>query len=186
MNDSVENKAEGKRPGFNLTNLEMQYILKCLIGVLICYVPYTLFPQHEFYWSIISVLLVLAPDHSDSNRLAMDRMKANIIGSLVGLSSFLFLNHAPALAVLCGAVIINIIICYALGLESTTRSALAALVIVLIQEKEKSDWLTGFERMGCVVTGCLVAILITYIFSRFEKIRNGKKEASIEQKTVRG
>lgn len=157
------------------TNLEFQYILKCLIGVSVCYVPYVLFPQHEFYWSIISVLLVLAPDHSDSNRLAMDRMKANIIGSSAGLFAFLFLSHIPALVVLCIAVIVNILICYMLGLENTTRSALAALVIVLIQEKEQSDWMSGFERMGCVIVGCVVAIIITYIFSRFEKIRNGTK-----------
>ena len=183
MNGSYEKTSEKKGPGFNLMNLEFQYILKCLMGVLICYVPYVLFPQHEFYWSIISVLLVLAPDHRDSNRLAMDRMKANIIGSAVGLSSFLFLVHVPVLVVLCAAVIVNIIICYALGLESTTRSALAALVIVLIQEKEQSSWLTGFERMGCVITGCVVAIIITYVFSRFEKIRNGRKADSTDQFT---
>lgn len=156
------------------TNLEFQYILKCLIGVSVCYVPYVFFPQHEFYWSIISVLLVLAPDHNDSNRLAMDRMKANIIGSIAGLVSYLFIAHFPTLLVLSGAVIVNIIICYMLGLENTTRSALAALVIVLIQEKENSSWLAGFERMGCVIVGCLIAIIITYIFSRFEKMRNGR------------
>lgn len=159
----------------SLFNLELQYILKCLIGVSLCYVPYAYFPQHEFYWSIISVLLVLAPDHSDSNRLAMDRMKANIIGSVVGLSAFLVLDHVPTLAVLCSAVIVNILVCYMLGLESTTRSALAALVIVLIQEKEQSNWITGFERMGCVIVGCVVAIVITYIFSFSAKIINGRK-----------
>ncbi|WP_051283875.1 FUSC family protein [Desulforegula conservatrix] len=160
------------------TNLEFQYILKCLIGVSVCYIPYVLVPQHEFYWSIISVLLVLAPDHSDSNRLAMDRMKANVIGSVVGLLAFLFLEHVPVLVVLCIAVIVNILICYMLGLESATRSALAALVIVLIQEKERSSWASGFERMGCVIVGCLIAIIITYIFSRFEKMRNGRNSVS--------
>lgn len=180
----LKNILENIKNRLAFTNLEIQYILKCLIGVSFCYVPYVLFPQHEFYWSIISVLLVLAPDHSDSNRLAMDRMKANIIGSVIGLFAFLFLVHIPVLFVLCIAVIVNILICYMLGLENTTRSALAALVIVLIQEKENSSWLAGFERMGCVIVGCLIAIIITYIFSRFEKIRNGKSAVpeSIEEK----
>jgi len=178
MNGNKKNILAKIKTRLSFTSLEFQYILKCLIGVSICYVPYVYFPQHEFYWSIISVLLVLAPDHSDSNRLAMDRMKANIIGSIVGLLSFLFLVHIPVLVVLCIAVVVNILTCYMFGLENTTRSALAALVIVLIQEKEHSNWLAGFERMGCVIVGCVLAIIITYAFSRFEKIKNGKKNIS--------
>lgn len=175
MSSYKRNILENIKTRLSFTSLEFQYILKCLLGVSICYVPYVYVPQHEFYWSIISVLLVLAPDHGDSNRLAMDRMKANIIGSSVGLLSFLFLVHVPVLLVLCLAVIVNILICYMFGLENTTRSALAALVIVLIQEKEMSSWTSGFERMGCVIVGCLVAIVITYVFSRFERIRNGRR-----------
>ena len=46
------------------------YIFKCLLGALICYSLYRLFPGHQMSWSIVSVLLVLAPEHGDSIRFA--------------------------------------------------------------------------------------------------------------------
>jgi hypothetical protein len=57
------------------------YIMECIIGLCICYTLYKVFPQHQFYWSMVSVLLVIAPDGKNSNRLAFDRMKANVLGS---------------------------------------------------------------------------------------------------------
>ncbi|HPG57406.1 MAG TPA: hypothetical protein PKW98_06280, partial [Candidatus Wallbacteria bacterium] len=48
------------------------------------------------------------------------------------------------------------------------RSALAALVIVLIQENEKNTWRSALERMGCVVSGCVVGLLVTVVFFKLE------------------
>ena len=39
------------------------YVLKCLLGTLICHRFYVWLPGHQLYWSIVSVLLVLAPEH---------------------------------------------------------------------------------------------------------------------------
>jgi hypothetical protein len=36
------------------------YLLKCLIGVKICYALYVDIPQYPFYWSIVSVALALS------------------------------------------------------------------------------------------------------------------------------
>ena len=67
----------------------IQYILKCLIGSSVCYALYRLFPEHQFQWSIISLLLVIAPEEKDSFKLSLDRMKANIIGAVIGLAAIL-------------------------------------------------------------------------------------------------
>lgn len=110
------------------------------------------------------MVLVIAPDGKDSNKLAFDRMKANVLGSSTGL--LMFLIHQPNLFFICAAVILTIVTGILLKPGIAIRSALAALVIVMIQEQQQnSTWHIAFERMGCVMTGCLTGLLITLIFN---------------------
>jgi uncharacterized membrane protein YgaE (UPF0421/DUF939 family) len=141
------------------------YILKCLVGLTICYVLYKSFPQHQFFWSMVSVLLVFAPDDPHGNQLAYDRMKANSIGSVIGL--LLFLVHSPNLFMIGFGVAITILVGTSLNLGNATRSALASLLVVMIYEQKEGDVKIAFERMLCVIIGCLVALLVTFVFSRF-------------------
>jgi uncharacterized membrane protein YgaE (UPF0421/DUF939 family) len=135
---------------------------------------YRSFPNHQFSWSIVSVLLVIAPESADSIRLAFDRMKANILGASVGMT--VFIVHTPEFISLCAAVVTTILLATFIKLGGASRSALAALAIVLIQENEKNTWRSALERMGCVVTGCIVGLLVTVVFSKIESyIRNKRR-----------
>lgn len=138
------------------------YLAKCLIGTSVCYGLYLLFPGVQFSWSIVSVLLVLAPEFDDSVRLAADRIKANLIGATLGLA--VFLVRPPDLLSLAVAVLGTILVCTFFGLGNATRTALAAVVIVLIQEKERNAWNLGLQRMAAVVIGSLVALALTLLF----------------------
>jgi uncharacterized membrane protein YgaE (UPF0421/DUF939 family) len=152
----------------------LAYILKSVLGALFCYSLYKIFPQHQLNWSIISVLLVLSPDHNDSVKLAFDRIKANLIGAAVGFCAFLI--HHPDAAVLSAAIITTILICYFLKLNNPSRSALAALIIVLIQEEEFNTGIAAGERMLCVLLGCAVGLIITYAFAFGQKKRLKKND----------
>ncbi len=126
---------------------------------------------------MISVVLVIAPDGKDSNRLAFDRIKANILGSSVGLS--LFLIRIPNLFLICLGVILTIAIAIFLKLNSALRPALAALIIVMIHEEgQNSTWHIAVERMVCVIIGCIIGLLITLAFNAFliSKKQNNKDE----------
>jgi uncharacterized membrane protein YgaE (UPF0421/DUF939 family) len=115
---------------------------------------------------MISVVLVIAPNSKDSNQLAFDRIKANILGSSVGL--LLFLIRIPNLFLICIGVMLTIAIGIFLKLNSALRSALSALVIVMIHEEGKSStWHIALERMGCVIIGCIIGLLITLAFNAF-------------------
>jgi len=150
------------------------YIVECIIGLCICYSLYKYFPEHQFYWSLISVVLVIAPDGKDSNRLAFDRMKANILGSSIGL--LLFLIHWPNLFLICIGVILTIVIGTFLKLHTAMRSSLAALVIVMVhEEQQNSTWHIALERVGCVMVGCIIGLLITLTFNFFGSIIKNKK-----------
>lgn len=150
----------------------MIYVLKCLLGLALCYFFYWLFPQYRFYWSIVSVLLVISPDDLDCKKLPIARMKANIAGSLVGL--ILFIIHPPNLLMMSIGVVTTILICYIIQLGTATRSALAALIIVLVQQLNDHSLISAFERMVSVVLGCLVALFITYLFEYAHKWLKGR------------
>lgn len=138
------------------------YITKCILGLFITYSIYVTFPEHQFFWSVISVLLAFSPDDKDAKKVAYDRMKANILGSSVGM--ILFLIHFPNLLIMGLGVILTILIATALNIQSTTRSALAAVIIVLLYEQENASWHMALERMICVIIGCLIALLLTLLF----------------------
>ena len=147
--------------------LFLLYILKCLLGLSICYFFYQRYPHLEVNWSMISLVIVLSPNDDEAHKFAWDRIKANIIGSMVGLT--LFFIHDPNLFTMCLGVIATILICQFLTLGPATRSALAALLIVLVQEKADHSWQAGWQRMIFVLLGCFVAIALTYFFSFLRK-----------------
>ena len=86
-----------------------------------------------------------------------------------------FIVHTPEFISLCVAVVTTILLATFIKLGGASRSALAALAIVLIQENEKNTWRSALERMGCVVTGCIVGLLVTVVFSKIESYIKNKR-----------
>jgi len=154
---------------------DFSYVLKCLLGVTICYFLYSWFPQYPFFWALVSVVLAISPDNT--NRQAYDRMKANLLGCAIGLG--LYFLHLPSLLTLCLGVLLTILIGTALKILTALRSALAALVIVTIREQAQGHWFLPIERVICVVIGCLVALLLSLLFNLFSPKRQVQGPAVI-------
>jgi len=147
------------KPGW--TTSDFIYTIKCVVGVSICYIIYQLVPQYPFYWAIVSVVLAFSGDNS--NEQAYSRIKANVLGCTVGACLYPF--HIPELVTLCLGVVITIIAGYLLHITTTIRTALAALIIVVIQVEQTKYWEVAIQRVVCVVTGCTIALLLTLIFN---------------------
>jgi uncharacterized membrane protein YgaE (UPF0421/DUF939 family) len=141
------------------------YIVECLIGFSAGFALYKYFPQHQFFWSMISVLLVLAPGNLNSRKLAFDRMKANTLGSLTGL--LVFLLPLPEFISIGLGIVIVISAGYLFKLDTAVRSALAALIIVTVHGIGGATWNVAVERMICVITGCIIGLVITIMFDFF-------------------
>lgn len=163
---------------FNFKSPLFVYVLKCVAGICVGYWLYVTFPQHQFFWSLISVLLVLAPENTDSHKLAYYRMGANILGSVIGL--LLFLLHLPELLALCIGIVIVILVGNYLKLDPAIRSALAALIIVMVHGQGHT-FMLALERVGCVVVGCLIGLLITITADFIIKATGGDKAVDIHQ-----
>jgi uncharacterized membrane protein YgaE (UPF0421/DUF939 family) len=149
----------------SITKQEWLYVLKCILGASICYGLYVSFQQFPFFWSIISVALVVSPEND--KKLAYLRIEGNVLGSFIGL--LVFFIPLPTIILLCLGISLTIIIGLALNLDMSVRTAVAATIIVLFQEQSAHRWDIALERVGCVLTGCIVGFIITVVFTRLEK-----------------
>ena len=151
------------------------YMLKCVCGFSLCYALYVCFPQHQFYWSMISVLLVISPEEDSSHRLAFDRMKANILGSMVGI--VIFFTHVPTLFGMCLGVVIDHF--HRHKHEAYQCNSFGPCIVGdrANARTQESSWNIAVERMLCVVAGCFIAIIVTYMIG-FVSRRLGHAESA--------
>ncbi|WP_158827851.1 FUSC family protein [Mucilaginibacter lacusdianchii] len=137
------------------------YILKCLIGTTIGFYIYRLYPTVGS-WSLISIILVLAPDRKDALNLAINRIKANLVGAVIGLT--LFYIHPINLLMICIGIALSIIFSELLGIQVAARTAAVSVLIITMHEPGKYFWNVALERAGGVVSGCVIGVIITYVF----------------------
>jgi len=137
------------------------YLIKCVLGTIIGFTIYRSYPQVG-QWCLLSIILVLAPDRKDAFTLATNRIKANLVGASIGL--VLVFVHSINLVMICIGVVAAIIICEVLSLQVATRTAVVALLIVTMHKKGEYFWDVALERAMGVVGGCIIGVLITYIF----------------------
>jgi len=142
-----------------------EYIAKCLVGVTVGYVLMQTFPRQsgQYYWLLISILLSIT--HDNNSKVAYDRMRGNVVGSLVGLVMYL-LHSPPNLLTICLGVVATILLCFNLDLVAVCRTALVGFIIVMIYEETHSSWTGAIYRMVGVVLGCVIGLAINYIFRK--------------------
>jgi uncharacterized membrane protein YccC len=153
------------------------YIAKCMIGCLIMFVLGEAMTWLDISWVLISMLLVLSPDGSEAVPLALVRVKANLVASFVTILIMLVSPH-PMMGI-CVAIAITIICCYAMGLMAGSRAALAAVIIVALHPGGEHLWTTAALRVFSVVTGCLLALLLTFAFHRHVRARRLQKDETL-------
>ncbi|NEM99083.1 FUSC family protein [Pontibacter burrus] len=132
------------------------YAIRCTVGFFIGYALYLTFPQYELYWTILSIILVLAPEVKDSPKLTVERVKSNLIGSSVGLLCFLL--PVPELLMMVLGIGLAILICRFFNLMNVARTAVVALIIVVLHEQETKSYWSAVERFVSVTLGCLIGL----------------------------
>jgi uncharacterized membrane protein YgaE (UPF0421/DUF939 family) len=154
------------------------YAAKCATGSLAVFALASVFQYKDIAWSLISVMLVLSADGKDSMQLALTRIKANIIGASVGVVCLLIMQ--PNMWLITVALIITLALCYLFKLDAGIRSALAATIIILLHEEGKHLWDTAIERIIAVLAGCVLGLIITFVF-HFKTKTGIKKEVDNSQ-----
>lgn len=140
------------------------YMVKCVAGFVSIALMGDLFDITDVTWAVISMLLVLSPDSKEVIPLTIVRIKSNLLASLISVV-FLFFCPSVTLAIAL-AIIVTIIACEIFDLMAGSRAALAAVVIVSFHAPGPHLWSTALERVADVAAGCVVALLLTFIFHR--------------------
>jgi hypothetical protein len=74
---------------------------------------------------------------------------------------------------------LSLIACDLLMLNAGAKSTLAAMIIVLMHHEGPHIWDSAVGRISSVILGCLLGLVITYIFHSIFKIKTPVwKEAS--------
>lgn len=149
------------------------YAAKCVTGVFLCFPIFIFLNQWvDYTWSLISVVLVLSPEGKDALDLALTRIKANFVGAGTGI--LILLLHIPSPWNLAVGAIISLFTCDRLKLNAGARSTLAAMIIILLHQEGTLAgphfWDSALSRIVAVVSGCLLGLLITYVFHSIFKI----------------
>lgn len=138
------------------------YLLRCIIGFLIGYSLILLFPEHDFFWTLLSIILVISPDEKDAKKITVERVKSNLIGSISGLIVF-FLPMSMMYKVVIG-ITITVLVCQFFRLINVARSAIVAVIIILV-EPHTEIVLLPIDRFLSVALGCVIGLLITLVTS---------------------
>ncbi len=161
------------------------YIAKCVSGVLLCSLLTLFFSQWiDYTWSLISVMLVLSPEGKDAVELSLTRIKANLVGASVGL--LMLLSQIPWPWNIAIGAALALFICDRLKLNAASRSTLAAVIIILLQPESQSLWSSAINRVGAVITGCVLGLLITFVFHSFIKIETPAMNSEAVKKEREG
>jgi uncharacterized membrane protein YgaE (UPF0421/DUF939 family) len=145
------------------------YIAKCVSGVLLCSLLSVFFHEWiDYSWSLISVVLVLSPEGTDAVELSLTRIKANFVGAVVGV--LLLLSQVPSPWNIALGAALALFVCYQFKLQAAARSTLAAVIIILLHHEGANLWSAALSRVGAVITGCILGLIITYIFHSMIKI----------------
>jgi hypothetical protein len=140
------------------------YIAKCVAAVSFISCLSSLLRYPDLGWCLVSAVLVLSPDAKEALPVALTRIAANLVGSaaiflclLAGLPTVVTLSLAYGLAIAA---------CFLFHLMNASRTALVAVTIIMLHPSEAHVWDNALERVLSVVTGCIVALVITLAFHR--------------------
>ncbi|MDF0709222.1 MULTISPECIES: FUSC family protein [Flagellimonas] len=138
------------------------YLTRCIIGFLIGYYLMIAFSSEDFFWALLSIILVIPPEGRKlAPKLTKERVISNFIGSLSGLTVF-FINIDYVAKVVLG-IVVTTIICKLFKLMQVVRPAIVALLIILIEHP--GSIISPFERFVTVLIGCLIGLSVTLITS---------------------
>jgi uncharacterized membrane protein YccC len=161
----------------NTKNLVL-YIAKCITGWAIILILSEISGYKDISWCLISVLLVLSPDSKEAIPLAMSRIKANLTGALA--SSICLTLGSPTFITVSLAFILTIGFCHLFKAMTSSRSAVVAVIIVMFHNTGHYLWDAALERIISVISGCLLGLLITYLFHRKMARKDDTQEMELD------
>ncbi len=148
--------------GSGILNWERRRLLihaaKTALAAGLCWWLALRFGWRDGYWGSISAIIVLQSNVGSTVTASRDRLIGTLIGAALGFLFSLF-GVVPWNFIL--AVLVAIIICGLLGLRNSSRLAGVTIAIVMLVHKEGPRLGLALDRVGEVILGIVVALLVT-------------------------
>jgi uncharacterized membrane protein YgaE (UPF0421/DUF939 family) len=119
-------------------------------------------PEFDLFWAMLSIILVISPEEEQAKKLTIDRFKSNFLGSLSGFAVF-FLPIDDLYKIILG-IVLTCLLCRFFTLLNVARSAIVALLIILIEHKDDSLF-APVGRFIPVALGCFIGLGVTLVTS---------------------
>jgi len=150
------------RPGVKkvLSSNFLNYSVKVFVGFAIGYGSLSMYNNHDLFWMLLSIILVISPEEADAKRLTVERVKSNFIGSLAGLATWFL--PIPDLVKVIVAILIALITCKFFKLLNVARTSVVTVLIVLL-EHTSEEILAPLHRFVSVAIGCLIGLMVSVI-----------------------
>lgn len=148
-----------RRPDPALALHTVRLTLLCLAGV--AFFKFSGLPHG--YWLPFTIVVVLQPDFGSTRRRAAERVAGTILGGLI--ASAILWNHPPAALVLAGAALSVGGFAFFLKRRYAVAATFVTIMVVLMTESTHPVTPAfALERMGCTLTGGLLALGAALIF----------------------
>jgi uncharacterized membrane protein YccC len=145
------------------------YAAKTALAAALCWGIALRFGLHDGYWGAISAIIVLQSNFGATITASRDRILGTLIGAAFGFTFSLF-GALPWNYIL--AVLLAVILCGLLNLRNSSRLAGVTISIVMLVQTSGSHWLLALHRVGEVILGIVVAILVsTLVFPDRARLR---------------
>jgi uncharacterized membrane protein YccC len=147
------------------------YVAKILLGALISWFGLGALGLHRPYWAIITICIASDPDLASAKKLVAARALNTLVGAAVGLTG----------VIIGGLTTLTLFVC--LGLTTFLVTAvprypanwrLAPVTVVIIMEvsalegrSHAAEIHIAEQRVLQVLAGCLIALGLAWIFSRW-------------------
>ncbi|UOE50850.1 FUSC family protein [Mucilaginibacter sp. SMC90] len=134
------------------------YLIQCIIGVSIGFYCFQKNAEAGA-WVLVSTIMVLAPDKDEAIKFAFNRIKANLIGAVVGL--LLALIHPFNVFMMAFGVVLAATFCELLSIKSAIRSATVGVILISLAPVGKTFYEVAAARAIGVGLGCMIALILT-------------------------
>jgi uncharacterized membrane protein YccC len=142
---------------------------KTALAAALCWAIALRFGLHDGYWGAISAIIVLQSNFGATITASRDRILGTLIGAAFGFTFSLF-GALPWNYIL--AVLLAVILCGLLSLRNSSRLAGVTITIVMLVQKAGSHWLLALHRVGEVILGIVIAIVVsTLVFPDRARLR---------------
>jgi len=138
-------------------------IISAVAGV-IAYVPTRALGLSEGFWSAITAIGVVQAEFRATQTTARDQLLGAAIGGLVALSAMVVFG--PHLIVYTAAVLVTMMVCWALNMASASRLAGVTATIILLVPHSDSAVAMFLSRVTEVGWGVLVAVSVVWLAAR--------------------